>query len=62
MIPTSMFCFLAATQEEFFKSMQQSVDGDTGGEAGRVLSERVGPLGFLAREIPAQVPTLLARS
>jgi len=29
------------------------------GEAGRALSEKVGPLGFLAREIPGQVPALL---
>lgn len=30
------------------------------GEAGRVLSRKVGPLGFLAREIAEQVPALLA--
>jgi len=29
------------------------------GEAGRALSEKVGPLGFLAREIPGEVPALL---
>ncbi len=29
------------------------------GEAGRALSEKVGPLGFLAREIPGEVPGLL---
>lgn len=31
------------------------------GEAGRRLSERVGPLGFLARELAAEVPGLMAR-
>jgi len=31
------------------------------GEAGEVLSEKVGPVGFLAREIPDQIPALLAR-
>jgi hydroxyethylthiazole kinase-like uncharacterized protein yjeF len=31
------------------------------GEAGRALSKKVGPLGFLAREIPAEVPALLPR-
>jgi len=31
------------------------------GEAGRALSKRVGPLGFLAREIAAEVPGLLSR-
>ena len=31
------------------------------GEAGRVMGEKVGPLGFLAREIPGEVPALLAR-
>ncbi len=31
------------------------------GEAGRALSKRVGPLGFLAREIPGELPALLAR-
>ncbi|MBB2961344.1 NAD(P)H-hydrate dehydratase [Methylobacterium sp. R2-1] len=29
------------------------------GEAGRRLSERVGPVGFLAREIPDEVPAIL---
>ena len=29
------------------------------GEAGRALSNKVGPLGFLAREIPGEVPALL---
>jgi ADP-dependent NAD(P)H-hydrate dehydratase len=32
------------------------------GEAGRLLSEKVGPVGFLAREIPGEVPALLHRS
>ena len=32
------------------------------GEAGRRLSERVGEVGFLAREIPGEVPALLQRS
>ena len=31
------------------------------GEAGETLSRRVGPVGFLAREIPGEVPQLLAR-
>lgn len=31
------------------------------GEAGRRLSQTVGPLGFLAREIPGEVPALLPR-
>ena len=31
------------------------------GEAGRALSKRVGPAGFLAREIPPQIPALLPR-
>jgi hydroxyethylthiazole kinase-like uncharacterized protein yjeF len=31
------------------------------GEAGRALAARVGPLGFLAREISAEVPALLPR-
>jgi ADP-dependent NAD(P)H-hydrate dehydratase len=31
------------------------------GEAGRALSEKVGPLGFLAREIPKEIPALLAQ-
>jgi hydroxyethylthiazole kinase-like uncharacterized protein yjeF len=30
-------------------------------QAGRALARSVGPLGFLAREIPAQVPRVLAR-
>lgn len=30
------------------------------GEAGRALSKKVGPLGFLAREIPGEIPALLA--
>jgi NAD(P)H-hydrate repair Nnr-like enzyme with NAD(P)H-hydrate dehydratase domain len=29
------------------------------GEAGRALSNKVGPLGFLAREIPGEIPALL---
>ena len=29
------------------------------GEAGRALSEKVAPLGFLAREIPGEIPALL---
>lgn len=29
------------------------------GEAGRRLAERVGPLGFLARELPREIPALL---
>ena len=32
------------------------------GEAGKALAEKVGPLGFLAREIAAQVPALLPRA
>jgi len=32
------------------------------GEAGRALGEKVGPLGFLAREIPGEVPALLAET
>ena len=32
------------------------------GEAGRLLSERIGEVGFLAREIPGEVPALLQRS
>jgi hydroxyethylthiazole kinase-like uncharacterized protein yjeF len=32
------------------------------GEAGRALATRVGPLGFLAREIPCEVPALLPQS
>ncbi|GAA4747904.1 NAD(P)H-hydrate dehydratase [Sphingomonas daechungensis] len=31
------------------------------GEAGEVLSRKVGPIGFLAREIPDEIPELLAR-
>lgn len=31
------------------------------GEAGRSLSKKVGPVGFLAREISSEVPTLLAK-
>ena len=31
------------------------------GEAGEVLSAKVGPVGFLAREIPDEIPALLAR-
>jgi ADP-dependent NAD(P)H-hydrate dehydratase len=31
------------------------------GEAGRALSKKVGPAGFLAREIPAEIPALLPR-
>lgn len=31
------------------------------GEAGRALGQKVGPLGFLAREIPGEVPALLPR-
>jgi hypothetical protein len=31
------------------------------GEAGRALSDRIGQLGFLAREIPPEVPPLLGR-
>ncbi len=30
------------------------------GEAGRALASKVGPLGFLAREIPGEVPALLS--
>jgi ADP-dependent NAD(P)H-hydrate dehydratase len=32
------------------------------GESGRRLSRRLGPIGFLAREIPGEVPALLQRS
>lgn len=32
------------------------------GEAGQLLSEKVGQIGFLAREIPGEVPALLQRS
>ena len=31
------------------------------GEAGEALSRKVGPIGFLAREIPDEIPALLAR-
>ena len=31
------------------------------GEAGEVLANKVGPVGFLAREIPDEIPALLAR-
>lgn len=31
------------------------------GEAGEMLSRRIGPVGFLAREIPGEIPALLAR-
>jgi hydroxyethylthiazole kinase-like uncharacterized protein yjeF len=31
------------------------------GKAGEALSKTVGPVGFLAREIPAEIPALLAR-
>lgn len=31
------------------------------GEAGEMLSAKVGPVGFLAREIPEEIPALLAR-
>lgn len=31
------------------------------GEAGEALSSKVGPVGFLAREIPGEIPSLLAR-
>lgn len=31
------------------------------GEAGEILSAKVGPAGFLAREIPDEIPSLLAR-
>jgi NAD(P)H-hydrate repair Nnr-like enzyme with NAD(P)H-hydrate dehydratase domain len=30
------------------------------GRAGEVLADRIGPVGFLARELPATVPGLLA--
>ncbi len=32
------------------------------GEAGRALTDKVGPLGFLAREIPGEVPALLKKT
>jgi NAD(P)H-hydrate repair Nnr-like enzyme with NAD(P)H-hydrate dehydratase domain len=31
------------------------------GEAGNALARRVGPIGYLARELPAEVPRLLQR-
>jgi hydroxyethylthiazole kinase-like uncharacterized protein yjeF len=31
------------------------------GEAGKALARKVGPIGFLAREIPAEIPALLSR-
>ena len=31
------------------------------GEAGAALARRVGPIGFLAREIPGEIPALLPR-
>jgi hydroxyethylthiazole kinase-like uncharacterized protein yjeF len=31
------------------------------GEAGRRLARRIGPLGFLARELPAEIPGLMAK-
>ena len=31
------------------------------GEAGEMLSRKIGPVGFLAREIPDEIPALLAR-
>jgi hydroxyethylthiazole kinase-like uncharacterized protein yjeF len=31
------------------------------GEAGEILSRKIGPVGFLAREIPDELPALLAR-
>jgi hydroxyethylthiazole kinase-like uncharacterized protein yjeF len=31
------------------------------GEAGRRLAKRIGPLGFLARELPAEIPGLMAK-
>jgi ADP-dependent NAD(P)H-hydrate dehydratase len=31
------------------------------GEAGEALTKKVGPIGFLAREIPGEIPTLLPR-
>ena len=29
------------------------------GEAGRRLAERLGPMGFMARELPAEFPSLM---
>ena len=31
------------------------------GEAGEALARKVGPIGFLAREIPDEIPALLPR-
>ncbi len=31
------------------------------GEAGKALAQKVGPIGFLAREIPGEIPALLSR-
>jgi NAD(P)H-hydrate repair Nnr-like enzyme with NAD(P)H-hydrate dehydratase domain len=31
------------------------------GEAGETLAGKIGPIGFLAREIPDEIPALLAR-
>ena len=31
------------------------------GEAGNALAERTGPVGFMARELPAQVPAIMHR-
>jgi NAD(P)H-hydrate repair Nnr-like enzyme with NAD(P)H-hydrate dehydratase domain len=31
------------------------------GEAGETLARKVGPIGFLAHEIPDEIPALLAR-
>lgn len=31
------------------------------GEAGRRLAQRIGPLGFLARELPAEIPALMGK-
>jgi NAD(P)H-hydrate repair Nnr-like enzyme with NAD(P)H-hydrate dehydratase domain len=31
------------------------------GEAGEALAAKVGPIGFLAREIPDEIPALLPR-
>jgi NAD(P)H-hydrate repair Nnr-like enzyme with NAD(P)H-hydrate dehydratase domain len=31
------------------------------GEAGALLAEKIGPLGFMAREIPDAIPELMAR-
>jgi ADP-dependent NAD(P)H-hydrate dehydratase len=32
------------------------------GEAGRALARKIGPLGFLAREIPGEIPAILAKA